>query len=127
MRRKLFILLTIFAFLSMYGFVANISALVMELRLHDVLIVDGNGRLRALTASEERQRKMEPLLGAIACATPPALCTYLAALHLRDRKLRRYRMKSGRCTGCGYDLTALTSGVCPECGTSVAGTEKATP
>lgn len=35
--------------------------------------------------------------------------------------LRRRRMRIlGRCLNCGYDLTALKSGICPECGTPVA-------
>jgi hypothetical protein len=35
------------------------------------------------------------------------------------RKWRRMRSK-GRCRSCSYDLTGNVSGVCPECGTSVA-------
>lgn len=31
--------------------------------------------------------------------------------------LRRRRVRKGRCSSCGYDLTANTSGICPECGT----------
>ena len=34
-----------------------------------------------------------------------------------DRETRRRRR--GECGRCGYDLTGNTSGVCPECGTSV--------
>jgi hypothetical protein len=34
---------------------------------------------------------------------------------------RSCQKKSGRCTTCGYNLTGNTSGVCPECGTPVAG------
>jgi hypothetical protein len=33
----------------------------------------------------------------------------------------REPMAPGLCTACGYDLTANTSGVCPECGTIVSG------
>jgi hypothetical protein len=48
-------------------------------------------------------------LAAAALLTPPAL--RLAPL-LRARRRRR----TGRCPACGYDLTANTSGTCPECG-----------
>src|SRR6476646_10429731 len=120
MRRKLFILYTIFSAFSMFASVSLVSAFVVELRFHDIMIVDGNGRPRGLTPSEDRQRKLNPLLGAIAFATPPFLWAYLIALRLRDWTVRRYRMKSELCTGCGYSLTGNTSGVCPECG-AVAG------
>jgi hypothetical protein len=32
---------------------------------------------------------------------------------------RRMRDRDGRCRQCGYNLTANTSGVCPECGTAI--------
>jgi len=35
------------------------------------------------------------------------------------RAARRRRIKRGRCKECNYNLTANTSGVCPECGTPV--------
>ena len=34
---------------------------------------------------------------------------------------RRHRVRRGFCVNCGYNLTGNTSGVCPECGTPVAG------
>jgi len=34
---------------------------------------------------------------------------------------RRRACGGGRCTACGYDLTGNASGVCPECGTALAG------
>ncbi len=34
--------------------------------------------------------------------------------------LRRKRHERGHCERCGYDLTGNTSGVCPECGSTVA-------
>jgi hypothetical protein len=60
---------------------------------------------------------------AIACIA----ILWLAALVrgvLRARKgvqlLRRHRrLRRGCCPACGYDLTANTSGVCPECGKAV--------
>jgi hypothetical protein len=33
------------------------------------------------------------------------------------RRRRRNRQRLGLCAACGYNLTANTSGVCPECGT----------
>jgi hypothetical protein len=44
-----------------------------------------------------------------------------AVLWWRDRR----RVPPGHCQRCGYDLTGNTSGICPECGSSVpkAGTE----
>jgi predicted amidophosphoribosyltransferase len=38
--------------------------------------------------------------------------------------LRWPKAPYGRCAQCGYDLTGIMSGVCPECGTSVAHEEK---
>ena len=35
------------------------------------------------------------------------------------RVLQAQRRSEGRCLNCGYDLKGNTSGVCPECGTSV--------
>jgi hypothetical protein len=48
------------------------------------------------------------LAAAALLAAPAARLTPL----LRARRRRR----AGRCPACGYDLTANTSGVCPECG-----------
>lgn len=42
-------------------------------------------------------------------ATPPALVLWRA-------RLRRLRIKAGRCPRCGYDLAGNVTGVCPECG-----------
>jgi predicted amidophosphoribosyltransferase len=36
------------------------------------------------------------------------------------RRLIRPRPVAGQCNTCGYNLTANTSGVCPECGTPAA-------
>lgn len=49
-------------------------------------------------------------------ATPLAILSagFLVAPIRRFRHVRR-----GKCIGCGYDLTANESGVCPECGTSI--------
>ena len=48
-------------------------------------------------------------------AVPPARW-----LSLRRRRARARRVRLGRCAGCAYDLTGNVSGVCPECGASVA-------
>jgi len=42
---------------------------------------------------------------------------YALVGRLRCKRLAR----EGHCQGCGYDLTGNVSGVCPECGTPVAG------
>jgi hypothetical protein len=42
----------------------------------------------------------------------PGLCVLLVSF----RWWRRHHMSPGHCHSCGYDLTANTSGVCPECG-----------
>lgn len=34
-------------------------------------------------------------------------------------RIRRHRHKPGHCLNCEYNLTGNTSGVCPECGTSI--------
>jgi hypothetical protein len=50
----------------------------------------------------------------------PASCTaMMPALWLIARLRNRSKRLVGRCATCGYNLTANTSGVCPECGTDV--------
>lgn len=41
--------------------------------------------------------------------------------------LRQRNRFDGRCLHCHYNLTGNTSGVCPECGTAVAGKKASTP
>jgi len=50
----------------------------------------------------------------VAIITLIAPSTLLFYPFVRSHWRRRY----GRCTGCGYSLTANISGVCPECGTA---------
>jgi hypothetical protein len=51
-----------------------------------------------------------------------AVTVFLAALHLIGRRpsLRARFDAFPRCRRCAYNLTANTSGVCPECGTAIA-------
>jgi hypothetical protein len=44
----------------------------------------------------------------------------IIVLGVVQRLAGRRKAKTGRCHRCGYDLTGNVSGVCPECGTSVA-------
>ncbi len=44
---------------------------------------------------------------------------------LRRRYSRRFRRERGLCERCAYDLTGNTSGVCPECGTTIRAVEAA--
>ena len=60
------------------------------------------------------------LLSVAAGALLPFL--YLA-VHLAEAD-RRHRVSQGRCPACNYNLTANTSGVCPECGTPVHATKE---
>ena len=46
--------------------------------------------------------------------------TMVASFFLYTRRHVRLRKKAGRCVGCDYNLRGNTSGVCPECGTTVA-------
>jgi hypothetical protein len=50
----------------------------------------------------------------------------LPGMWFRRRLQRTRRLSAGCCSACGYDLTGNTSGVCPECGTAVAGKDKVT-
>lgn len=82
---------------------------------------------------------VNPLWGAIGLATPPTIwavgllaeplalllvggaaagCIALTILPARHGRRRRVRsiLRKGRCIGCGYDLSGLGGGVCPECG-----------
>src|SRR6185312_11472207 len=109
-RRKLFILFTIFSASSLFAMVGSINQLVIELRFRDILIVDANGRPRSLTPAEERWRKLEPLLYSLGSDMPPAIWMYLVARRLRSSHVRRRRLQSHLCGACGYDLTGNTSG-----------------
>lgn len=40
---------------------------------------------------------------------------------------RDHRLPEGSCQTCSYDLTGNVSGVCPECGTKIRWTHRATP
>lgn len=57
-----------------------------------------------------------PLLITLFAMFPAAVLLKFSATRLR----RHFRKKSGHCPSCDYDLTANISGVCPECGTTVA-------
>ena len=50
------------------------------------------------------------------CWAPAIAFAFLPAVTLARRIRSRRRDKIGLCEGCGYDLTANASGVCPECG-----------
>ena len=39
----------------------------------------------------------------------------------------KFRYPAGHCRSCGYNLTANTTGVCPECGTTIAPPPPACP
>ena len=56
-----------------------------------------------------------------------ALLLLAPALSVVHWRRRRRRLAAGRCVACGYDLTANTSGVCPECGMAVKGKAGAQP
>ena len=60
--------------------------------------------------------KWEALLG---------VCAAIA--YWRGPRRRRVRYARGRCIGCGYDLTGNTSGVCSECGRTIAGSPPGIP
>jgi hypothetical protein len=53
----------------------------------------------------------------------PAVCfaflPALTAVKFWRARARRRREAEGLCSGCGYNLTGNTSGVCPECGAQV--------
>jgi hypothetical protein len=49
------------------------------------------------------------------------LATLIATIRWAIRISREFdRAEAGKCLGCGYSLTGSNSGVCPECGLSVA-------
>jgi hypothetical protein len=53
-----------------------------------------------------------------------ALTAILPALWLTRRWRTHHRRKHDLCLTCGYDLTANTSGVCPECGAAITANQK---
>jgi len=71
------------------------------------------GSYRAATRSEVRWIKESPLLVAGVFAVLPV---FWAQIKFRRWVIHRQRMGTNSCTMCGYNLTANTSGVCPECG-----------
>lgn len=61
------------------------------------------------------------ILVLVICWTSGVFLLYVTALPRRImRERRRRRLAGGQCLICGYDLTGNVSGVCPECGRSVA-------
>jgi len=48
-----------------------------------------------------------------------AFSTALLWLRTHRHTVSIRRMRRGQCSKCGYDLTANTSGICPECGTPI--------
>jgi hypothetical protein len=50
--------------------------------------------------------------------TTALLPIYWVVLY-RGKWRREARLRAGCCISCGYDLTANTSGICPECGTPI--------
>jgi hypothetical protein len=52
-----------------------------------------------------------------------ALMLILPAFQLRRRLREQRKVKQGRCSSCGYDLTGNRSGICPECGRALPLTE----
>jgi hypothetical protein len=55
----------------------------------------------------------------ITWAWPTIIGSILPLIWLGRHGYWRWRMQRGLCHACGYNLTANTSGICPECGTSV--------
>ena len=53
-----------------------------------------------------------------------ALPAILPLIYVLLRYRRVLRRKNQRCTGCGYNLTGNTSGVCPECGVPIEAVAK---
>ncbi len=53
------------------------------------------------------------------------LVLLLPAIALGRRWVKILRENQGGCPVCGYDLTANTSGICPECGSPISKTEPA--
>jgi hypothetical protein len=79
-------------------------------------------------ASDDPRPHQPLLVGTIRDVVIPLYLPLLAfgvlpcawAIARRWQQLRE-RLRAGRCLVCSYDLTGNTSGVCPECGTPVAG------
>jgi len=82
---------------------------VKRLQIARLLFVAGLSESNALRIS-----RLIPVLA----VSLPCLMVYVW-FGIRVIILRRLRWKLGRCLQCNYDLTANTSGVCPECGTPV--------
>jgi hypothetical protein len=59
------------------------------------------------------------VVSATSGATAAVLYAVLFVQWDRRRRLRAMRRGKGFCMACGYNLTANTSGVCPECGAPV--------
>jgi hypothetical protein len=53
------------------------------------------------------------------------LITALLPARFVWRRTRRRRWTAGHCRRCGYDLTANVSGICPECGATIAQASRA--
>jgi hypothetical protein len=58
----------------------------------------------------------------VPCWMLSVMAALLPAMWFGTHLKWRVRLKNGRCTSCGYNLTGNISGVCPECGKSAAPT-----
>jgi predicted amidophosphoribosyltransferase len=59
-------------------------------------------------------------LSTLLCLLRIPLLTALLPLLWSAMQFRLRRPPPGLCTDCGYNLTANTSGVCPECGSAIS-------
>ncbi|HET6247117.1 MAG TPA: hypothetical protein VFE47_05400 [Tepidisphaeraceae bacterium] len=65
--------------------------------------------------------RQAPVAATMTCLVFSATYVPLMWLMIRYLNVGRRRKKNGECVKCGYSLRGNVSGICPECGTKVAG------
>jgi uncharacterized paraquat-inducible protein A len=96
----------------------------MKRLLFYILALAFIGLVTAATSLPAGQWKMLPTFAGAGVAVLAEWAFFWRPLEREER--HQARQARGLCRECGYDLTANTSGTCPECGTTIANPNRKT-
>lgn len=96
----------------------------MKRLLFYILALGFIGLVTAATSLPAGRWKMLPTFDGAGVAVLAEWALFWRPLEREER--RQAREARGLCRECGYDLTANTSGTCPECGATIANPNRMT-